>query len=165
MTEITIGSDVYSIGQLDPFQQLDVATKLLPALTGISAALKAAGVTPGAVASLQVAEDKAPDVDPAGGDQEAASPAVDALFGAVTTAIGKLSREDTHMIVQTCMGVVKRRQGTGSNTAWTPVWNPRAMRFQFDDIKLPQMLQLTFEVIKISLSDFFSGPSSILSRR
>ena len=59
--------------------------------------------------------------------------------------------EDVEYIINSCLAVIKRKQGE----AWTPLLSSAGM--MFEDITLPQMLELSYAVIQENLTGFFTA--------
>jgi hypothetical protein len=71
------------------------------------------------------------------------------LLPAIADIIAKMPNDDCDFIIDTCLSVVSLRQDRGS----APVMSNSLMMFDFIDMKV--MLQLTAEVVKVNLADFF----------
>lgn len=74
-------------------------------------------------------------------------------FKLIAEALAKLSDEDVEYVQKSCLSVVHRKQGEGQ---WAKVYVPGGI-IAFDDIKLLEMNELVFAVLRDNLSDFFSG--------
>lgn len=68
----------------------------------------------------------------------------------VMHALAKMDEADVNYVLHACLRVVRRRQNGGA----VPVWNEGAKRIQFEDIEMPQMLQIAVYVLKDNLSRF-----------
>jgi hypothetical protein len=75
--------------------------------------------------------------------------AITTVIPAIAEIAAEMPNEDVDFIVDTCLAVVLMRQDRG----WSPVQvNGQIM---FDTIDMMVMLQLTAEVVKVNLIDFF----------
>lgn len=127
MTEIELGGNQYRVGKLDVFQQFHVARRIAPVLftLGLSAA----------------------DVKPDGGMIEA--------FGPVINVISKMSDEDSHYVLTTCLSVCSRQSGQG----WAKVYQQNG-GMMFKDIDLHSMLQLAVAAIREDVENFMRALST-----
>lgn len=145
--ETTIGGATYQIRKLTPFQQFHVARRLAPALwaLGTAAADALRTVKTPDAAVTESARGEAPAHSPVGG--------MLAAFEPIADVIAKMSDEDSEYILTTCLSVVYLQQ----NNSWAPILPPNrsGLVFMFDSITLPVMMQLTVEVIKENLGNFF----------
>lgn len=79
------------------------------------------------------------------------------VMGSLGAAIADVPDADVAWIVDRCMSIVQRQADGG--VAWTPIWNAQAHMTQFpDEIGLAEVMKLTYEVIRVNVSSFFSGP-------
>ena len=74
-----------------------------------------------------------------------------ALFNPVAKAIGDMSNADSEYVLNTCLGAVRRRQG---DKVWAPLMSRGGL--QFDDVQLPEMLQITWHVLQENFSNFLA---------
>jgi len=129
--EIEAGGHTYRVGKLDAMRQFHVTRRLLPILTTLGlTADKLKGV------AADVAKD-------------------DALLlvaGPVADIIAKMPNEDVDYVIQTCLSVVRRKDGE----RWAPVL--AGVHFQYQDITMPTMVKLTIEVVRENMGGFFGGP-------
>lgn len=68
----------------------------------------------------------------------------------IMNAIAKMDEMDVNYVLFACLSVVRRKQNGGT----APVWNENARRLMFEDIEMPQMLQIAVYVLKDNLSRF-----------
>lgn len=146
MIDITIGANEYRIGKLPPMKQFHVARRLAPLIAALG----------GAALSLP---NDAPAMKPAG-DEAPAQESDDKALGTMLKlaqplldVISKLSDEDSEYVVNICLGACSRKQGNQFAKVMTA--NNRLM---FEDIELPELMQLTAAVIKENLGNFFREP-------
>lgn len=71
------------------------------------------------------------------------------LFYSMTDAFASMPETDVNYILTNCLNVVLRKQESG----WAKVQTEIGM--MFDDISMPQMLKLTWEVIMKDIASFF----------
>ena len=124
--ETTINGATYQIRKLTPFQQFHVARRLAPALWALSSV--AEGASAGKVVEGMLS-----------------------AFQPVAEILSKMSDQDSEYVLSTCLSAVYRQQGNN----WAMVSPTSAGMMMFDDITLPVMIQLTFEVIKENMGNFF----------
>ena len=72
-----------------------------------------------------------------------------ALFYAMTGAFSTMPEHDVDYILTNCLNVVLRKQEGG----WAKIQSGSGL--MFDDISMPQMLKLTWEVIMKDIASFF----------
>lgn len=130
MSEFEIKGQSYNSGKLDAFKQMHITRRLLPMIGRVGPGLMSAD---GGSESMTMAS-----------------------LAPVADALAHMSDEDCDYVVQTCLAVVKRRQGEGAASVWSIIWNKSANRLMFDDIDMAIMLQITTVVIKENLTGFFS---------
>lgn len=76
----------------------------------------------------------------------------------IAEALSKMSDEDVDYVLDTCLAVCQRAQG-GGQFASVCASNGGLM---FQDIDMPQMIQLTVAVIQGNMSGFFGAGSPVL---
>ena len=81
---------------------------------------------------------------------------LEALGRPIMEALGRLSDPDCDYVLDLCLSVVQRYQGSNGSGAWADVWSVRASRIVFEDIELPEMMQIAMEVLRENLMGFFS---------
>lgn len=150
--ELVLGANTYDIGKLNVTQQFHVARRLAPAIWALSrsaaSVLKEAmpeGVAltmDNVVKGLKGLEDGA-------------------LVGAVISAAGPLvdvmahmSDADTEYVINTCLSVCSRQAGQGWQILYVP-----GSGFTFQDMSLPEMLQLVIAAIRANLANFTPAPA------
>ncbi|WP_235837938.1 phage tail assembly chaperone [Chitinasiproducens palmae] len=120
----------FQIGKLPAKKQFHVSRRIapiIPALLPIYVGLARGG-------SLMATLEQSPEI---------LKPFAEALAGMPDDAVDYL--------IDTCMSVVKRQQGSG----WANIWSPGGP--MFDDIDLSLLLPLTVRVITVNLGPFISG--------
>ena len=126
MFETTIGETTYAIGTLPTKKQFHVERRLTPFIGSV-------------LPHLAVLQNKNLSV------MEKAA----AILPAIADILAKLSDEECDYVIDACLSVVKMKQATG----WANLTNPSG-GFQFP-LTVPVMLQLTGEVVRVNLADFF----------
>lgn len=127
----TVGAHGYQIGTLSAMQQFHVVRKLAPVLAGVADAMKFANALRG------------------GGSSDMASDL--ASFDKIAAAVSGMSDRDSEYVIKICLNVC-RRQVEGSGLARLVTADGT---MTYADMKLTDMLQLTWRVLQSSLSDFF----------
>jgi hypothetical protein len=146
MQEFRIGMHTYRSRKLNARQQFHVARRLAP-LVGQLLTLGPA------LAQIQsVPSDTAPDDAAVAATAKAFETALEAL----STGLARIPDNDCDYVLDHCMGVTQRSAGNGGAPVWSDIWNERAHRLMFDDITLPEMMQIAVEVLRDNLADFFS---------
>lgn len=138
MEPFKIGEHVYQAGKLQVRPQLMVAKRITPVVMCNS-------YTPeviGAVFSARMSGEKL----------ELSKFDLRRLLPAIGDAIKNLSDDDAWYVITETMAVVQRQ---GAQSVWVPVMNSNG-DLQFDDITVPQMLQISWKVIEDNLGGFFS---------
>lgn len=133
MNKFQIGQHWYSAGKLNAFQQLHVARRLAPVLTGLKDVLQ------GGLERLKA------------NPLEAVVPLADAL--------SKMKDEDTNYIVTTCLGVVQRQQAEG--LPWAGCTDAHG-NIMFDDIDMLIMVQIVWKVLEGSVMGFSNALQGML---
>lgn len=122
-----LGEHQYVIGQLNPIKQFHITRRLAPAL---------------ATLGLSVAQLK----ELRGIDE------LSALLGPLSGVMAAMKDDDAEYILFTCLGVVSRLASDGRAARITVAGDNT--RLMFEDIQMPQMLMLTFQVIKENMAGF-----------
>jgi hypothetical protein len=147
MAEFRIGDHQYRTrGKMNARAQFHVARRLAPLVSQLA--------TLGPL--LQAATE--------GGD----GLAVELFARPLTDALVKMTDTDCDYVLDHCLGLVQRLQGgNGSGQqVWSDIWNARASRMQFEDIELPEMLQIAVEVLQESIGGFFAtSPVAAMATR
>jgi hypothetical protein len=134
-SEVEINGHVYRVGKLTVRKSLHVARRLIPFLGAIVPHLKTLFKpksldVPSRVEFFERAAEVIPDL---------------------AEIISQLSDEDVDYVLDACLAVVQVKQERG----WSQVVSNGILMFQSADLKT--QLQLTAEVVKFNLSDFFDS--------
>jgi hypothetical protein len=124
--DFEINGQQYRSGKLNARQQFHVARRLAPVLGGL------------ATASQGNTEDFATFLQP------------------IADAIAGMSDADCDYVLDNCLAVVKRQQGS----AWANIFVNKAQ--MFEDIDMGVMLQIASKVITENLGGFFQGSAASL---
>lgn len=139
MISFEVNGRKYQARDLDIFDQMVIAKRLMPVLKNI--------VTPEVLGAAMGAKvgDEAPKVD------------ASKMLGAMADAIYSLSDEDTKAIMQLTLRVVdvQNTGAAGAGGVYSPLMAPNG-GLLFKDIKLPDLLQVSWKVVEGHLGDFFS---------
>lgn len=142
MAEFRVGDHVYQSRKMNARMQFHVARRLAP-LIGHLASLGPL---------LAIAS------DPQFLTDEATAQAFERAVIPFAEGLAKIPDEDADYVLDRCMQMVQR--GVGGNgsgaMAWQDIWNMRANRLQFEDIELPEMMQIAMNVVGENLGGFFS---------
>lgn len=129
MSEIEVKGRKYVTGKLNARQQFHIARRLAPLLSSLAEALA--------------------------GSQAAAAGGDDALLASVAGPIGaalaKIPEADCDYVIDTCLAVCKRVQGT----AQSPVLGKGGV--MFDDMDLADLTQIAVLTIQENLGGFFAA--------
>jgi hypothetical protein len=133
-----INGATYLIGRLNPRKSFHVARRLAPFLGAVMPHLRALFLP----------------------DEDGKPPSVDdfalrgaALVPGLAQVVAEMSNDDCDYILDACLAVVQIKQERN----WAPIMAPSG-QMMFDTIDMKSMLQITAEVIKYNLGEFF--PSS-----
>jgi hypothetical protein len=139
MSETEINGHVYRIGTMSAKKQWNVARRLMPVLAEI---VKAGRDLP----------------QPPNGDSAPAENAeafLDKISEPLANAFSSIKDEDSDYVIDQCLAVCDRQQGTGGVTIWAPLM--RGGTLMFSDLDMTTMLSLTFATIRENLGNFFSS--------
>lgn len=154
MIQFEVNGHQYQARKLDLFDQMVLAKRLTPIFTSI--------LTPDVLGAITAA--KAPATEDATATETPSRTAF--LSGANSTkmleamgsAIHGLADEDLKIITTMCLRICQR-QTTGTGGVWGAVVAANGMVL-YDDITLPDMLQIVWKVIEQHLAGFFSTAPS-----
>jgi len=128
MTEFQVNGRQYRADRMNAMTQFHVVRRLariLPAMKGLAAVLPSM---------------KHGDLDTMA---EALAPVVE--------AISSMSDEDSEYVLGSCLSLVSRQQPEGG---WARLWSSAASRPMFDDLTMPEMLQIAVHVLMGSIGPF-----------
>lgn len=146
MSEFTVGGVRYTAGKMSAFDQFHVARKLGPVLLWLGNA-SLSGLTDDAAPN-----DKKPVVKLTP-EREAR-----AFTQALCSMSAPLSRDDSELAVNLCLSTVQR--DVGGDKGWASI-RAAGGAWMFQDIELPEMLEIVWHVLKANkLPDFFSASPS-----
>lgn len=133
-TEFTLGDHTYRTKRMPAMRQFHVARKLAPVVTslGIFGSLGTlTGITEKLKNPLELV----------------------AMAKPVVAVLAAMPEAECEYIIGSCMASCQRKQGD----AWAEVWSEGAGMPMFADITMPEMLQITFEVLQDALGAFWEG--------
>lgn len=139
MIEFEVGSHQYRAGKLDAFQQLHLSRKIAPLLPKLLPTIVQ-------LAAARGEEDE--------NDTPLDLPALAASVGPLTETLAQMNDADVEYIFNTCLSVVSRQQ---QPSGWAPVWNKPSHSPMFEDLELPDLLQIVVKVVGDNLGPFMRG--------
>lgn len=71
----------------------------------------------------------------------------------IAEALSRMTEEDTDYVLDACLAVCQREQPNGQ---WAPVCTTTG-RMMFQDIDMPEMVQLAVNAVRTNLAAFFPG--------
>jgi hypothetical protein len=142
MLEFTVREHRYRSRKMNARQQFHVARRLGPLF--------------GQLLSMAPALAQAP--NPNGETPGETTMAFEHALEGFASALARVPDADCDYVLDRCMEATQRLSGTGNGAqpVWADVWNPRAARMMFEDINLPEMMQIASEVLRDNLGNFFS---------
>ena len=143
--EFDVSGQRYSSGKISVFDQFSVIKRLAPLIGAIGPVMSAD--------TLRLAQKRAAGVESGEGEKDDFAAQMGVVLPAIIDGMRAVSDDDARFIFTTCLKVVKRRSGQ----AMQSVWNAAAGDFQFQDISLPDMLMIVFNVLTDNLSSFLAG--------
>lgn len=151
---VDLAGHTYRIGKLNARQQLHVARRLSG--TPISALI---GASTGGSGVSDAVRERALQ---SGINLEEMQDMLPRLLPSLSLrSLSMLSQADCDFVVDTCLSVCARREGNAGAQGWMPVWNAGAGQMQFQDLDLSVMLDLTVEVLKENLGNFFGDSLAV----
>jgi hypothetical protein len=130
---VTIKGVDYAIGTLDAMKQFHVARRLAPLLAGM-------------VGTFGPAPEEKPADAP-----ETQIPKEPMDLAPLAAALAEMDDKTSEYIILTCLAVVKKKDGG----AWCAMVSRG--RLMYDNLDLATMIELTVEVVKENLTNFFPG--------
>lgn len=138
--EHEVYGNVYQFGKMDAIRQFHVMRRLGTVSSGLGEGISRLSAAGGAAELLR--------------DGSRAM----LVVGPLLEAIGRMTNEDSEYVINTCLAVVKRRQGA---TSFSPVQvNPGQL--MFPDISMTCMIALVFRTLEHNVGGFFSELLSAL---
>jgi hypothetical protein len=166
LAHLDINGHIYRTAKLKPQDQFNVARRLLPVVAALKDSLLRGGqvekfVVPreheaaGGEHGLEGVEMERPLGD-AGSSFDDLANQLDS-FVPLMDVISKMSDEDSNYITGKCLAVTQRaiRSQVGEVTSWSNVVSSNGELMYEDDIDMMVMLQISWAVIRESLSRFF----------
>jgi len=131
MIAVELNGQSYRTGKLDAMRQFHLSRRLapiIPPLIPVFVKLKAGGLEQDMLGFAGV-------------------------LGPFADGLAAMSDETSEYIIGTCLSVVQRQNGK----TWANVWDAQGKVCMFDDMQLPDMVQLALRVIQDNLGPFISG--------
>lgn len=152
MIDFETGGYTYRIGRMDAKQQLHVARRLASSPLQFILGEQSADSVPAVVRER---------AESSGMTSEEVSQIMPKLLPSLSLrALGELSEADCDYVVNVCLSVCMRQQGSNGKQQWANVTNRNTGHLMFQDINLSSMLELTVQVLRENLSDFFGAGQS-----
>lgn len=76
------------------------------------------------------------------------------VLAPLVEGLSKLSDVDCEYVLHNCLSVTSRDAGNGT---YSSVYNFASKRMMYDDIAMPAMMQIAWEVLEANLGDFTAG--------
>lgn len=140
--EVSVFGHQYQIGRMNAIQQFHVMRRLHGVCGSLGEAFRQVQRLGGATAVEKMVANR--DADKSLDVLRVVEP--------VLRALGGMSDEDVNYVLHNCLSVVERQQAQTSG--WARVM-PQPGVLMFMDIEMPQMLALTWHVLRINLANFF----------
>jgi hypothetical protein len=71
-------------------------------------------------------------------------------------AFADMEEDKVNILVNKCLSVTRRREGSNGSTTWSPpMWNAAAGREQYTDLTLADLMAVCWNVIQENLGGFF----------
>lgn len=143
-----IGGHTYAFGKMDARRQFHVARRVGPLLALM-------GNVAAAVAHIPASDEaKAENAQ----NEEAAGRFL-LFMGPLAEKLQEMSDEDLDYVINACLSVTSRKEGE----RWAPMMAADGRSFMFQDLALPQLLQLTVESLRENLGNFFDTVGGALA--
>jgi len=151
MAEPTIGAHTYRIGKASAMDQFHVSRRLAPIQIALGISMSdMMRKAPPLVAQVEAAENGEPPPPP--------PDFMLGLAGPVVQIISKMTDEEVEYVIHKALAHIHRKvPGAGGNFQWAPMLNGKALMFQ--DLTMPEMIQLVQAFIRENLEGFFPLPS------
>lgn len=121
-----LGEHQYTIGKLNPIKQFHITRRLAPALATV-------GISVAQIKELKGFDDLTP------------------MLGPLSGVLAAMKDEDADYVLFTCLGAIQRLQSDGRPAPITVAGENRLM---FEDISMPQMLMLVYQVVRENMAGF-----------
>jgi hypothetical protein len=132
----------YQIGKMDLFDQIHVARKIAPAISGLGE-------------SISLIQDKLKHLSDVDEDQEAFfNKVLWSGSGPITEALSQMKEEDVNYVMKKCLSVVMRLDKISNRWSKVTASNGQPM---YQDIDMLVMMRLVWAVIQDNLGSFFQN--------
>lgn len=147
MAQFTVGDHVYQSDRIGAIDQFNISRRLTPVVVALVPLINL-GATPEEI-SAAIGSDLAKNAR---------------LIEPALEAISKMSDDDVQFILSKTLSKVQRGVKdpvTAVVMAWSPLWGAGGL--QYDDLSMPDMIRIVWNVLSEQLGGFFSGSQSGLS--
>lgn len=144
--EFVVGDHAYRGNKLSAKKQFHVLRRISPLLVGL--------VDSGALAAVRKEVAKGKEARPEALLGGLTDKDLGAMLKGVLDNLASLPEADVDYVIDTCLAVTERRQASGG---WAGVMTGEQLQFQ--DLDLPALLKIVWEVLQHNLSGFFAGGS------
>jgi hypothetical protein len=135
--EIEIAGETYRISKMPTTLQFHVMRRIGPLVSGVAAMLINADTDEDGLPILPDSQTMMAE-----------------LLPPVAQGLSEMSDKDADYIMAACLSVVERKQ---PGDKWVPLQASNGKTLRFQDMELPSLLKLAFEVIKDNLGAFSFG--------
>jgi hypothetical protein len=143
MAEPTINDIRYMTGRMNAFDQLHVARRIAPVLTGLGSVM----------ASLMGGGNQINGTVPGGGE-DVSNVSFYTSLGPLSEAVSKMSDQDVNYVIRKCLSAVRKYNGE----RWVPVLSTSGELMFENEMDMSVLLQLTMEVLSENIGPFLRGP-------
>jgi len=131
--EKEINGHAYRFGKIDALTQFHLVRRLAPVLASV-------GLSLGKLQQVANAAD---------------------LLGPAFEVLAKMTDEESNYIIFACLRSVHRKDGQGAGAGWVALVPTAQNVLAYQDIELPEMLQLTMWALRTNLEGFFKGLTDV----
>jgi hypothetical protein len=146
--EFEVGGHTYRANKLAAKKQFHVTRRLSPLLVGL--------IDSGVLANLRREAAKGAEAEPGKLLDNLTDKDLGGMLGGVLANLASLPEPDVDYIIDACLAVTERRQDSGG---WARLMTGDLLQFQ--DLDMPAMLKIVWEVLRLNLSGFFGEGSPI----
>lgn len=142
--EFAVGEHTYRGNKLSAKKQLHVGRRIVP--------LAVSFIDAGLLATVRKEVAKGKEARPEALLGGLTDKDLGAMLKGVLDNLASLPEADVDYVIDACLAVTERRQASGG---WARVMTGEQMQFQ--DLDLPALLKIVWEVLQHNLSGFFAG--------
>jgi hypothetical protein len=144
LTQFVVGDHVYQSDKIGAIDQFNISRRLTPVVLGVAPLINL-GSTPEEIAA-SIGSDLTKYVG---------------LMAPTLEALSKMSDEDVQYVLSKTLSKVQRGVKdpvTGAVVAWSPLWGSGGL--QYEDLSMPDMVRIVWNVLSEQLGGFFSESPS-----